>query len=216
MQKRFSPIFVFADSGISPVIGVILMLLLTILLAGITVTSVYGDGFSDSLSKAPMAVIEVESVEGGVPMPNHYGYDQNYVILIHKGGDSLQTASTKITIGGEGNAYIGIVGNGNQPMDGEVLITYDDLTTDRKNPPYASHNPDILDGIWSAGEKLVLNGRDSVIGNGPTSVHVVLNGMTNTSDNYGLRENSIITIKIFDSKSDKIIAEFEHEVTPAQ
>jgi hypothetical protein len=55
-----------------------------------------------------------------------------------------------------------------------------------------------------------------VIGNGPTSVHVVLNGMTNTSDNYGLRENSIITIKIFDSKSDKIIAEFEHEVTPAQ
>ncbi|MDW7731490.1 MAG: type IV pilin N-terminal domain-containing protein [Methanolobus sp.] len=213
MEKSLRTTLISDNGAVSPVIGVILMLLLTVLLAGITVSAVYGDDISGSLGKAPMAVIEVESVEGGVP--NNVQYKENYIVLLHKGGDHLHTGDAKIVITGEGSAYTGVFGSG-LTRYGDIFIIYDDLTVNGKDSPYASRNPDILDGVWSTGEELVLNGYDSAVGSDPSSVHVTINGMTNTSDNYGLKENSIITVKIFDINTDKLIAELEHTVTPAE
>ncbi|TGC11146.1 type IV pilin N-terminal domain-containing protein [Methanolobus halotolerans] len=200
------------NSGISPVIGAILMLLLTILLAGITVSCVYGNGFSDSLSKAPMAVIEVESIEGGVP--TEAKYKENYIVLLHKGGEPLHTGSTKLIITGEGSAFIGLVANGDQARYGEVFIIYDHLGSAGKDNKYALLNQDLSDDKWSAGEKLILNGDDS--SSSDSSITVKINGLGNTSNNYGLKQGSIVNIKVFDIKTQKIIAECEHSVVLAR
>ncbi len=197
----------------SPVIGILLMLMLTILLAGITVSAVYGgDGFS-SLQKSPMASVEVECVEGGVP--NAVRYDENYIYLIHRSGDPLMTDSTKIVISGEGSAYAGVVPCGTRHY-GDILISYNNLMFDGKITQFASRNPALSDGIWSAGEKIVLNGEDSINGSVCSSVSVGIDGITGTSNNYGLKRDSTITIKVFDVESDTIISESECIVMQAE
>jgi FlaG/FlaF family flagellin (archaellin) len=200
------------DHGVSPLIGVILMLFLTILFAGITVSVVYGDGFSSSLGKAPMAVIEVEDVVGGVSYGISYG--ENYLYLIHKGGDPLFADSIKIIISGEGSSYEGVVPSGTKHY-GNVLIIYDSLLFDGKLSQYASNNPDISDGVWSTGEKLVLNGKDSIDGSSSSSVFVSINEITDTANNYGLKEGNVVSIKVFDKNTDCLIAECSHKVTLA-
>lgn len=208
--------FRWHTGAVSPIIGAIMMLFLTILLAGITVSAVYGGDAALSLSQAPMALIEVEYVEGGVPnYPAYIRYEENFIYLIHMGGDSLQADSTRIIISGEGSSYTGVPSHGGFLLNGELSIIYDDITISGKDSPYASNNPDLLDGVWSTGERLVLNGQDSPGGSASSSVHVEVNGMTNTSDNYGLKEDSMVTIKIFDKESQCIISEFESVVTPA-
>ncbi|MDK2833618.1 MAG: hypothetical protein PWP14_371 [Methanolobus sp.] len=190
------------------------MILLTILLAGITASVVYGKDYSTSLKPAPMAVIEVESVVGGVP--DRVRYEENFIVLTHRGGDSLQTDSTKILINGEGSSYTGAVTRGGVKRYGNLLAVYEDLEYEGKIPLYKKRNVDLSDGVWSAGEKLVLNGYDSINGTTASSVLVSINGMSNTSNNYGLKQNTIITIKVFDRESNKIIAEMKHKVTPAK
>lgn len=213
MQKQVLN-FRWDTGAVSPIIGVILMVFLTILLAGITVSSVYGGGAVSSLSKAPMALIEVEYVEGGVQnYPTYVQYKENFLYMEHMGGDSLETASTMILISGEGSSYEGVVPHGTRHY-GEVFINYDSLMFEGKKSVYASRNPDISDGVWSAGEKLILNGDDAINGSASSTVSVSINGITNTANHYGLKEGSMVTIKIFDSESKCIISEFECVVTP--
>ena len=192
------------------------MLFLTILFAGITASVVYGDGFSSSLGKAPMAVIEAEDVVGGVPynVPNRVRFDENYLYLVHKGGNPLLADSTKIIISGEGESYEGTVPYGAYHY-GDILINYESLLFDGKLPQYASNNPDLSDGVWSTGEKIVLNGADSINGSSSSSVFVTINGITNTANNYGVREDMKTSIKIFDKNTDCLIAECNHKVTLA-
>jgi len=205
--------FKYHAGGISPVMGVILMLFLTLLLAGITVSSVYGGNIALFSGKVPMASIELEYAVGGVP--NDVKYEENFLCLMHKGGDPLLTDSTRIVISGEGSGYEGVVPSGTRHY-GEVFISYDNLLFEGKKPVYASRNADISDGVWSAGETLVLNGHDSPDGSVSSSVHVAVNGMTNTSDNYGLKENKMVSIKIFDKHTQCIISEFECLVIQAE
>lgn len=206
------------NNAISPVIGAILLILLTILLAGITVSAVYGKDYSSSLEPAPMAVIEVESVVGGVPYIGYpYGikYEKNFIVLQHKSGNPLHTNSTYIIITGEGASTIGTQSHYTIPK-GEISIIYESLEYGGKIPSYKKRNADLSDGVWSAGEKLVLNGDDSINWIAESSVLVSINGMSNTSKNYGLKQNSVITVKVFDRDTNKIIAEAKHKVTPAK
>lgn len=189
------------------------MILLTILLAGITVSVVYGKDYSASLRPAPMTVIEIESVVGG--MPDKVKYETNYIVLVHKGGDPLQTSSIRVIITGEGSSYTGVFGSGKKRY-GELSVIYEDLQYKGKISLYKKRNADLSDGAWSAGEKLILNGDDSLDGTVASSVRVSINGMSNTSNNYGFKQNSVITVKVFDRESNKIIAEAKHKVTPAK
>ncbi|WP_406656187.1 type IV pilin N-terminal domain-containing protein [Methanolobus sp. ZRKC2] len=214
MKKILRTDAIYESSAVSSVVGAIFMLILAVLLAVISFSVVYGNGFSSSLSKAPMSVIEVKSIEGGVP--NKVKFKENYIVLLHKGGESLQTGNTKIIITGEGSAYTGVFGSGGTTRFGDIFISYDDLTTNGKDSPYASRNPNLLDGTWSAGEELILNGYDSAVGSTPSSVHVTINCMTNTSDNYGLKDGSIVIVKVYDRKTNRLIAECEHYVELAQ
>jgi FlaG/FlaF family flagellin (archaellin) len=207
------------NAAVSPVIGAILLILLTVLLAGITVSSVYGKDYSSSLKPAPIAVIGIESVEGGVPyIGGSHGtrYEKNVIVLTHKSGDPLFTDSTYIIITGQGaSTIIGTWSHYTIPK-GEVYIRYEDLEYGGKESQYASRNADLSDGIWSAGEKVVLNGEDSTGGIVASSVLVSINGMSDTYNNYGLKQNSIITVKVFDRETNRIIAQAEHKVTPAE
>ncbi|MDG6243112.1 MAG: type IV pilin N-terminal domain-containing protein [Methanolobus sp.] len=201
------------NSAMSPIVGVVLMLFLTLLFAGITVSSVYGEDIAASLTKTPMAMIGVEFVEGGVP--NAVRYNENFLYLAHMGGDPLMTGDTKILISGQGSAYEGTVPHGRRHY-GEVIISYDNLLYEGKRPEYASGNGDISDGVWSSGEKLVLNGYDSINGTVFSSVSVSINGIKDTSNNYGLKAGNIISIKVIDKNTDRIISECEHMVVPAK
>jgi FlaG/FlaF family flagellin (archaellin) len=200
--------------GTSPILGVVLMLLLTIVLAGVTVSAVYSDDLTTSLSSAPMSGIKAES-EGSIGY--HVGFAKNFIYLEHTGGEPLFIDSTKIIITGDGNSYTPVcIGGVGGYLNGDVFISYNNLLFDGKISAYASRNSALLDGVWSPGEKLILNGKDSIDGTSASSVSVSVNGNTNTSNNYGLKENSMITIKVFDIKTQRLISECECKVIPVE
>ena len=199
--------------AMSPILGVVLMLLLTIVLAGITVSAVYSDEMLSSMKPTPVADIDVIYIEGGVP--DKVSLKKNFICLQHMGGDSLELDSTMIIISGEGSSYTGVFGHGSK-LYGNTVINYKNLMFDGKITKYASRNQNLLDGMWSAGENLILNGDDSINGTSASSVSVCTNGVTNTSNNYGLKENTMITIKIFDIQTQRLIAESECQVTLAE
>ncbi|ETA67876.1 Protein of unknown function (DUF1628) [Methanolobus tindarius DSM 2278] len=200
--------------AMSPILGVVLMLLLTIVLAGITVSAVYSDEMLSSMKPTPVADIDVIYIEGGLPKYPHYvKYEENFIYVRHMGGEPLSLDSTKIVINGMGSAYEGVVPHGTLHT-GAIFISYDDLYFDGKDFDYSSNNQVLSDGLWSTGEELILNGQDGI--SSVSTVYVTINGVTNTSNNYGLKENTMITIKIFDIQTQRLIAESECQVTLAE
>lgn len=209
--KKFS--IIHDKCGMSPIMGVVLMVLLAIVLAGITVSAVYSDEMLSSMKPAPVADIDVNYVKGGVPDGVRFEY--NFICLQHMGGASLELDSTMIVISGEGSSYTGGFVHGSK-LYGNTVINYENLMFDGKIKKYASRNQDLLDGMWSAGETIILNGDDSINGTSASSVSVCTNGITNTSNNYGLKENEVVSIKIFDKETQRIIAESECQVALAE
>jgi len=72
------------DRGVSPVIGVILMVAITVILAAVIGTFVLGLG--DSLEQAPQAQLDAE-IDGS-----------NNVVVSHNGGDSLRLGDLAVTL----------------------------------------------------------------------------------------------------------------------
>jgi len=79
------------DRGVSPVIGVILMVAITVILAAVIGTFVLGLG--DSLEQAPQAQLDAE-------------YDGTNIVLNHNGGDSLSAGDLTVTWGGGTSASL--------------------------------------------------------------------------------------------------------------
>ena len=67
------------DNAVSPVVGVMLMLVVTIIIAA--VVSAFSGGLSQSTSKAPQLTIGAEARDG------------EYIIVEHKGGDSVSAGT---------------------------------------------------------------------------------------------------------------------------
>jgi len=213
------------NNAVSPVLGAVLMIFLTFVLAVATVAAVYNDDaverINNAFTKTPTAVIEIEGVVGVIPNPpNPGGYDDNYIRLVHKSGDSLALDSTLIILSGEGSSHIGIVPNSTK-VEGNVIIRYVDLTTSGKTtsgkfPTYKKRNPSLDDNLWSTGEQLILRGDDSIDGSDASTVLVSVNGITDTRNNYGFKSDTTVTIKIFDKTTQRIIAEGTAIVKPAE
>lgn len=194
------------NNAVAPVIGTVLLVLLIVLLAGAMATTIVSTGSVLSLSSStPMVMIEVNDAVGGVP--NAVKYKENFVILEHKGGDSLDLDSTFVVLSGEGSSYVGQVGNGGFKVYGHVTAKYFDLTPEGSCFTYISNNPCIDDGLWSTGEILVLNGDDSINGTDASTVHVSVDGYLDTSNNYGFKDGGTVTVKIFDSLTERVICE---------
>ncbi|MEL4306276.1 type IV pilin N-terminal domain-containing protein [Methanococcoides sp. LMO-2] len=201
------------DGAVAPIIGALLLVMLTVVLGGLVAAAVMGDGVFGSISSStPMAVIEVKDAVGGVP--NAVQYKENYLVLEHKGGDPLDLDSTFVVLSGDGSSYAGKVGYGGFKVYGQVTAKYFDLTPDGTCATYRSNNPCIEDGIWSVGEILVLNGDDSINGTDASTVRVSVGGYSDTSNNYGFKGGSEVSVKVFDSITDRVIAEDIVSVRP--
>ncbi len=205
------------NNATSPVFGAVLIILLTFVLAVATVAAVYNDDaverISNSLTKTPAAVIEIEGIAGGVP--NDVQYAENYIKLQHKSGDSLSLDSTFIIISGDGSSHIGTFPIFTK-VEGEVMTKYVDLTTSGKLSTYKTRNPSLDNNLWSAGEQLILRGDDSINGTDASTVLVTVNGISNTYNNYGFKSGTTVTIKIFDKTTKRIIAQGTAVVKPAE
>lgn len=212
-QKRLFPQhlqFRFLDQGVSPVIGTLLMLVITMLLIGVTAVSLAG--VPNPLKKGLTADLELELIEGGIP--NEVRYKENLITLAHKGGDPLPLENIKIVIAGQGSSYTGVVAHGGRIVNGDVQVTYLDLCSAGKETYYAKRNPCIEDGYWSAGEVIVLNGNDGLGHNSTVIVHV--GSITNTSNNFGLKKGTEIVVKIIESPSNRLISSCNAKVMAAK
>jgi flagellin-like protein len=80
------------DRAVSPVIGVILMVAITVILAAVIGTFVLGLG--DSIESSPQASWNIESVN-----LNDGDADNDGVKVTHNGGDQVDANNLKLTIG---------------------------------------------------------------------------------------------------------------------
>ncbi len=202
-QKRlFSHFLKFnlTDQGVSPVVGTLLMLVITILLIGVTAVSLAG--VPNPLKKGLTADVEIELIEGGVP--NEVRYKENFITLAHEGGDPLPLENIRIVIVGQGSSYTGVVAHGGKIVDGDIRATYLDLGPAGKEPHYVTRNPCIADGYWSAGEVILLNGDDGLGHNSTVTVQV--GSITNTSNNFGFKKGTEVTVKIIENPSGRLIS----------
>lgn len=200
-----------ALEAVVPVIGSLLMLLILILLAGTAAVSLYNSA-GESISPQPLvAKISLESCEGGLygvgPMAERARCEQNRIVLMHEGGDSLPLDSVSIRISGYGNSYRPVFGQGT--LKGNLSVFYMDLSPAGKNSTcYVDNNKGTLeDSSWDVGERFMLCGQDSAVGKVKSSVKVSVDGEDNTSDNYGFKAGSEIILKVIDTKSMNLITE---------
>jgi len=79
------------DRGVSPVIGVILMVAITVILAAVIGTFVLGLG--DSLEQAPQAQLNAEADSGG------------NLSISHNGGDPIAAGDIRVTVENESDDF---------------------------------------------------------------------------------------------------------------
>ncbi|AKB73310.1 hypothetical protein MSLAZ_0049 [Methanosarcina lacustris Z-7289] len=210
-HKNLYP-FKSSSEGLSPVVGSLLLLLIVFVLAGVIASSInLSEGGTNF--QPPFVKITLESCEGGIygtgPVSNWARFEENQIVLMHEGGESLPLDSISIRISGYGNSFQGNISNGSgKRIEGDVQVLYLDLSQKGKNQGYLKRNSAVLeDGSWDVGEKLILCGRDSDSGTTYSSVKVRVGGVEKTKDNYGFKAGSEITLMVIDSEGRNVIAE---------
>jgi archaeal type IV pilus assembly protein PilA len=227
------------DSAVSPVIGVLLMLVVTIIIAA--VVSGFAGGLAAGQSKPPVATLDVQihaSENAGAYPPYGSGYYIPTMVIKHLSGDSIATKNTKIVTffknESDGKVYQG-------ELSGEVAIpgnndwnSYDSATY--ISPLYINDNtrfPDVTSttttGLksWFGNASAILRSGDILVtshgycGNyndnvGPDAPHVNvglnnLTGLNCTDPVTGFTTGAQITVKVIDIPSGKAI--FDKEVT---
>ena len=96
-----------APEGLSPVVGSLLLLLITFALVGAVASSINLSGGRTNF-QPPVAKITLEPCEGGIygagKVSQWVTFKENHIVLIHEGGDSLSLDSISIRISGYGNS----------------------------------------------------------------------------------------------------------------
>ncbi len=119
------------DRGVSPVIGVILMVAITVILAAVIGTFVLGLG--DSLEQAPQAQLDAE-----------YDSDETTIVINHNGGDALTEGDVTITVEDSGGDHTAdsITWTDNELTVGETLVVGDSsVSTGTTYSVTVVHNP---------------------------------------------------------------------------
>jgi flagellin-like protein len=109
------------DRGVSPVIGVILMVAITVILAAVIGTFVLGLG--DSLEQTPQATLSAEVESGG-----------GNVTISHNGGDSIAASDIRVIVGGtdynSSSADFSVSGSADEFSVGDTITINSSTTTD--------------------------------------------------------------------------------------
>lgn len=118
-----------SDDAVSPVIGVMLMLVVTIIIAA--VVSAFGTGVVSDVDSTPTAVIKVSGYDVKEASSSE-GYDLMSLSLKHMSGDTLNTKDLKLIIVRNGMTYsfdfdnsstkYSVSGNGSSWSVGETII----------------------------------------------------------------------------------------------
>lgn len=99
------------EDAVSPVIGVMLMIVVTIVIAAVVV--VFSTGMAgDSTSTTPMALLEADSPQLHPSIIDAFSGNKkvlNTVDIVHKGGDSMVLENIQITLEPVGGAQYGII-----------------------------------------------------------------------------------------------------------
>jgi flagellin-like protein len=123
--------------AVSPVIGVILMVAITVILAAVIGTFVLGLGDKVSES-APQASLEVSNVDDSA----------NNITLTHKGGDPINAQETDIRVSPNSSASLTFSASDANDVD---LSTADDIVLSTEvsdgNIPYGKSNAS-FSGVW--------------------------------------------------------------------
>jgi flagellin-like protein len=132
------------DEAVSPVIGVILMVAITVILAAVIGAFVLNIGGSQDT--APSASLEIDSVTDGT---------NDYVVISHEGGAELTASTLKVTIGGDKAYEDGSMKNSFSQASGSTLWSGDISAGDTLNISDTSDDTIIDDGdevtvVWSS------------------------------------------------------------------
>lgn len=180
------------DDAVSPIIGVILLLGLTVIMVSIIATSVLAFKLPES---APHAKILVVEAKGDVDT-----LYKNNIVLRHKGGDSLFENNTRVIIRGKGYAYTGTMPSGPAV---DILVTYKDLSGNNYGGSDGNKLGEIVEGSTSdAGDTILLYGSDGKnIGSGITE------HQGNTVDyKWTLKAGTTVLVTIIDTTANEVIA----------
>lgn len=176
----------------------LLLVLITTVLAGTLFLSAgffFDNGFD--ASSASSAKIEVVRFSGGDRYNDSVRFQDNVLILKHAGGTPFPPDSVSVRIAGKGNAYSGIPGSNGFLVYGDLIVFYENLSAAQKSRAFEQNNREMLkDGVWSAGEILILTGNDSLSGS-ISSVTVLADGQNGLSNNYGFSSGQSAEIQIY-------------------
>lgn len=117
------------EDAVSPVIGVMLMLVVTVVIAAVVV--VFSTGLAGSTATTPSALLEVEYIQMsdmGEYLPAFNGQMANFGIK-HKGGDPIPLKDIQITIEQRGgtDGHIQIV-KATDSVEEKINPMFDDMT----------------------------------------------------------------------------------------
>ena len=180
------------------ILSSVLLVLLTFLMCGVLFSALNFDAVGvQNLPFSGPAKIEVIGFSGGDRYNDSVRFQDNILILKHAGGDAVLLNSTAVLIKGIGNAYAGIPGSDGSLIYGDMTVFYENLDAGLKNSDFEKNNEEMLkDGVWSAGEFLVLTGNDS-LNSSASSVFVTADGQNKTSNNYGFSSGQTAEIQIY-------------------
>ncbi|MBE0521262.1 MAG: type IV pilin N-terminal domain-containing protein [Candidatus Methanoperedenaceae archaeon] len=191
--------FMESKHAVSSVMGVILMAGLTVVLIGTIAMSVLAYTVP---SDAPDAKIVIRQARGDIGT-----LYKNYIILSHKGGDSLLETEIKVIITGKGRAYA----EGSMPsgLAQDIRVTYMDLTGSNYGKESGINLGEIVDGKrWIAGNTITLYGKDG-------TYMGTASPQNNTVDKkWTLEEGSVVVVTVVDSSTNSVIASSSIKVKP--
>ena len=93
-----------SDRGVSPVIGVILMVAITVILAAVIGTFVLGLG--DSLNQAPQSTLDASDASDEANVTA--GSTKNLLEISHNGGDALGDGDYRVTVTPPGGSSLDV------------------------------------------------------------------------------------------------------------
>lgn len=134
--------FLKGEDAVSPVIGVILMVAITVILAAVIAAFVFGMGPPEQAPQASLRA-SADTIDTGV----------EGIKLEHQGGDAivLTDARTKVTL--DGNDVTLLLDATNQSFDaGEIMYVFMDNTTDTYMLDNYKNTTNTVSDVVSAGE----------------------------------------------------------------
>jgi FlaG/FlaF family flagellin (archaellin) len=189
--------------AVSPVVGVILLVGLTVIMISTIAVSVFAFSIPES---APQARIVVVEVRGNISVLNG-----NELLLKHKGGDALSANDTKIIINGYGIAYPKSMNQSAAEAQGllserNIVVTYFNLAGNNYGGEHGNNLGEIVDDcIWQAAKSVELYGSDGR--------HI--NNKNNVDQKYRLKPGTAVVIYIVDTTTNQVIAVSQARVKQA-